>query len=138
LTIIKKIQKICTKKLENLKLKPVFIENKDKKKTVYFKLKMTGKDIATDFYVDNKYKKAINGLDIVSKIGDLTPMIYLRSIYFGSHGDSEYNSSLQIIVTQAKIKEKQSNEPDYVLEDTDKKDDDDDEDAEESNILNFI
>jgi len=83
-----------------------------KKKTAYFKLKMTAKDIATDFYVDSKYKKAINGLDIVSKIGDLTPMIHLRSIYFGSHGDSEYNASLQIIFTQAKFEEKQSNEPD--------------------------
>jgi len=50
--LFKKIQKICTKKLENLKLKPVFIENKDKKETAYFKLKMTGKYIATDFYVD--------------------------------------------------------------------------------------
>jgi len=58
-------------------------------------------------------------------------LIHFRSIYFGSHGDSKYDASLQIIVTQAKIEEKQSNEPDFVLEDTDKEDDDDDEDAEE-------
>src|SRR6266581_4176250 len=72
--------------------------------------------ISTKF---KKCTKSINGLDIVKKYGELTPMIQIRSIYFGSHGSSDYNCSLQINIAKAIFKEKQNIVPDFNFDDSD-------------------
>jgi len=83
-----------------------------------------GKDIATKFYSDKKCLKTINAVDIISKFGYLTPMIHLRSIYYGSHGSTEYNASFQIHIVKAIFEEKPSNIPNF---DNEYEEDDDDE-----------
>src|SRR6266568_6903552 len=88
--LFQSIQNIISKKFKKCNIKPVFTKNKNDKETAYFKVKMNGDNISTRFYSDKKCIKTIDGLDIVSKYGELTPMINIRSIYFGSHGTSDY------------------------------------------------
>src|SRR6266496_3334682 len=109
------IQKLISRKFKKCNIKPVFND----KDTAYFKVKMNGDNIATSFYSDKKCTKSINGLDIVKKYGELTPMIQIRSIYFGSHGTSDYNSSLQISIAKAIFHEKQNITPDFNFDDSD-------------------
>src|SRR6266496_670054 len=96
--------------------KEIKTKNKNGKETAYFKVKMNGENISTSFYSDNKCTKTI---DIVSKYGELTPMINIRSIYFGAHGTSYYNCSLQINIAKAIFKEKQNIVPDFNFDDSD-------------------
>ena len=103
------------KKFKKCNIKPVFND----KKTAYFKVKMNGDSISTRFYSDKKCTKSIDGLDLVSKYGELTPMIHLRSIYFGSHGTSDYNCSIQINIAKAIFHEKQNITPDFNFDDSD-------------------
>src|SRR6266496_5207469 len=80
--LFKTIQELICKKFKKCNIKPVFTKNKNGKETAYFKVKMNGDNITTSFYSDKKCIKTIDGLDIVSKYGELTPMINIRSIYF--------------------------------------------------------
>jgi len=105
------IEKIVSKKFGKCQIKPVYTKNKNNLDTAYFKVKMNGDQIATRFYSDKKQCKTINGLDIISKYGELTPQIHLRNIYFGNHGNTDYNCSLQINLTQAIFEESQNNIP---------------------------
>ena len=114
-----KIQKIYSKKFKKFNIKPIFSKNKKDIETAYFKLKMKGADITTEFYSDKKCTKSINGLDLVSKYGSVTPMLHLRSIYFGAHGSSDYNASFQIYIVKAIFEEKQSLTPNFKFDDTD-------------------
>ena len=107
------IQKKISKNFKKCIIKPVFTKNKNGKETAYLKVKMTGEKISTSFYSDKKCTKSLNGLDIVSKFGELSPMIHLRSIYFGSHGTSDYNCSLQLYIVKAIFQEKQDLIPDF-------------------------
>ncbi len=109
------IQKLISTKFKKCNIKPVFND----KDTAYFKVKMNDDNIATRFYSDKKCTNSINGLDIVKKYGELTPMIQIRSIYFGSHGTSDYNSSLQISIAKAIFQEKQNITPDFNFDDSD-------------------
>src|SRR6266581_916778 len=113
--LFQSIQKLISTKFKKCNIKPVFND----KETAYFKVKMNGDSISTSFYSDKKCTKSINGLDIVKKYGELTPMIQIRSIYFGSHGSSDYNCSLQINIAKAIFIEKQNIVPDFILDDTD-------------------
>src|SRR6266496_4966374 len=117
--LFQSIQNIISKKFKKCTIKPVFTKNKNDKETAYFKVKMNGDNIATSFYSDKKCTKTIDGLDIVSKYGELTPMIHLRSIYFGSHGTSDYNSSLQISIAKAIFQEKKNITPEFNFDDSD-------------------
>jgi len=112
------IQKIISKKFKKYNMKPVFVKNKNNNDTAYFKVKMNGQNITTNFYSDKKCTQTINALDIVSKFGELTPMIHLRSIYFGSHGTSDYNCSLQISIAKAVFEVKENLTPDFNLDDS--------------------
>ena len=112
------IQKIISNKSKKYIIKPVFVKNKNKNETAYFKVKMNGQTITTNFYSDKKCTQAINALDIVSKFGELTPMIHIRNIYFGAHGTSEYNCSLQINIAKAVFKVKENTAPDFNLDDS--------------------
>src|SRR5467141_1415653 len=116
--LFQSIQKSISKKFKKCNIKPVFTENKNGKETAYFKVKMNGENIYTRFYSDKKCSKTIDGLDIVSKYGELTPMINIKSIYFGTHGSSDYNCSLQIYIAKAIFKEKQNIIPDFNLVDS--------------------
>src|SRR6266496_4293363 len=117
--LFQSIQNIISKKFKKCNIKPVFTKNKNDKETAYLKVKMNGENISTRFYSDKKCTKTIDGLDIVSKYGELTPMIHLRSIYFGSHGTSDYNSSLQISIAKAIFQEKKNITPEFNFDDSD-------------------
>jgi len=67
-------------------------------------------------------------LDIVSLCGSVTPMIYIRNIYHGSHGSTDYNASIQINVVKIIFEEKPNLIPDYVF-------DDDEEEEEEEKLF---
>ena len=113
--LFQSIQKLISTKSKKYNIKPVFND----KDTAYFKVKMNDDNIATSFYSDKKCTKSINGLDIVKKYGELTPMIQIRSIYFGSHGSSDYNCSLQISIAKAIFQEKKNITPDFNFDDSD-------------------
>src|SRR6266581_8136785 len=117
--LFQSIQNIISKKFKKCNIKPVFTKNKNGKETAYFNIKMNGENISTRFYSDKKCTKSIDGLDLVSKYGELTPMIHLRSIYFGAHGTSDYNCSLQINIAKAIFKEKQNIVPDFTSDGSD-------------------
>ena len=121
------------KKFKKCHIKPVFTKNKNGKETAYFKVKMNGENISTSFYSDKKCSKTIDGLDIVSRYGQLTPMIHIKSLYFGTHGSSDYNCSLQINIAKAIFKGKQNIIPDFILDDTDN-DDSNNEEVKEDNV----
>jgi len=129
--LFKSIQKICSRNFKKCNIKPVFSKNKKDVETAYFKVKMNGKDITTHFYSNEKCTKNIYGLDIVSKYGSLTPMVHLRSIYFGAHGNTEYNASLQINIVKAIFQEKQSSIPDFALLDGSDLEEEEEEEEEE-------
>ena len=114
--LFKTISKLCSKQFKKCNIKPVFVKNKDDKEIAYLKLKMIGDKIATMFYSDKMCRKSINGLDLVSKFGTLTPMIHLRSIYFGAHGTLEYNASFQLNIVKAVFQEKLSSLPNFTFE----------------------
>src|SRR5271163_377730 len=122
--LCKNILKICSNKFKKSNIKPVFIENKKNIKTAYFKVKMNDKNIATEFYSNKKCTESIDGLDLVGKFGSLTPMLHLKSIYFGAHGTSEYNASFQIYISKALFIEKQR----FIIPELTWSDDTDDED----------
>src|SRR5467141_3094485 len=82
--LFQSIQKSISKKFKKCNIKPVFTKNINGKETAYFKVKMNGENIYTRFYSDKKCSKTIDGLDIVSRYGELTPMINIKSIYFGT------------------------------------------------------
>jgi len=126
------IQKVVSKKFKKCNIKPVFTKNKNDIETAYFKLKMNGVNISTKFYSDNKCSKTINGLDIVTTYGELTPMIHVRSLYFGAHGSTDYNCSLQINLAQAIFKETQSNIPAMSI-DSEEEQEQEEEEEEEDN-----
>src|SRR6266568_2051370 len=117
--LFQSIQNIISKKFKKCNIKPVFTKNKNDKETAYFKVKMNGENISTSFYSDKKCTKTMDGLDIVSKYGELTPMINIRSIYFGAHGSSDYNCSVQINIAKAIFKEKQNIVPDFTFDGSD-------------------
>src|SRR5882757_4538339 len=121
--------------IKKLNIKPVFTKNKNDIETAYFKLKMNDANISTKFYSDNKCSKTINGLDIVTTYGELTPMIHVRSLYFGAHGSTEYNCSLQINLAQAIFKETQSNIPAMSI---DSEEEEEQEQEEDNNLKKII
>lgn len=121
--MFEKINKICSKKLKKYTIKQVFNKNKNNVEIAYFKLKMNGENISTNFYFNKECTKSINALDIVSKYGSMTPMIYLRSIYFGGHGSSEYSANFQINVVKAIFNELQSYIPDFNIDEEEEKED---------------
>ena len=125
--LFKNIQKICSKKFNKCNIKPIFSKNKKDIETAYFKLKMIEKNIIKNFYSNKKCTQSINGLDLVFKYGSVTPMLYLRSIYFGAHGSSEYNASFQIYIVKDIFEEKQSSIPDFKFDDTDNEYEEDEE-----------
>src|SRR5258708_2692361 len=124
--LFQSIQKSISKKFKKYIIKPVCTKNKNGKETAYFKVKMTGENISTRFFSDKKCSQAIDGLDIVSKYGELTPMINVKSIYFGSHGTSDYNCSLQINLAKAIFQEKQNRIPDFNFDEGEEEENDDD------------
>ena len=75
-------------------MKPVFSKYKKEIETAYFKLKMNNNDITTQFLTDKKQNETVKGEDIVSKYGSVTPMIHIRSIYYGVHESTDYNASV--------------------------------------------
>ena len=117
--LFKNIQKIVSKQFKKYNIKPVFIMNKNNIDTAYFKVKMNGKEMITRFFSDKKQSKSINGLDLIKKRGELTPMIHIRSLYFGNHGSSDFNCSIQINIIKAIFLEKQNTFPDFVFNETD-------------------
>ncbi len=87
-------------------------------KVAYFKL-MTFKDhktnkltISTKIY-DQKSKELIDPIDVVSKLGMLRPMVHIKKIYFGSHGNSGYNASIQVKLVKAYFQQMSSDLPDF-------------------------
>src|SRR6266536_3948298 len=107
------INDICQNKIgKQYNLKPTFnyknklengVKTRDelKPKVAYFKL-MTFKDyktnkltISTKIY-DKHSKELLDPIDTVSKLGMLRPMIHIQKIYFSSHGNSEFNTSIQV------------------------------------------
>src|SRR6266536_4584950 len=114
-------------------LKPTFnhknkvengVKNRDelRPKVAYFKL-MTFKDhktnkltISTKIY-DQKSKQLIDPFDVVSRLGLIRPMIYVQKIYFGSHGNSGYNASIQVRLVKANFQQISSELPDFPLSD---------------------
>jgi len=116
------IKKICSNKNKKWQIKPVFSKNKNNNHVAYFKLKMNGTDISTEFFTDKKCTMSINVKDIISKYGNLTPMIHLRSIYFGSHGNTDFNASLQINIVKAIFQKIEANEPNFNFNDSDDSD----------------
>ena len=118
--LFKNIQKTLSKQFKKSNIKPVFIMNKNGIDTAYFKVKMNGKEMITRFYTDKKQTKTIDGLDLIKKYGELTPMIHIKSLYFGNHGgSSDFNCSLQINIVKAIFLEKQNIIPDFVFNETD-------------------
>src|SRR5271163_534070 len=117
--LFKLIHEICTKKIKKLKLKPVFINNKHGFETAYFKIKMNEKNMCTTFYSDKKCIKKINGIELIGKYGECTPVIHLRNIYYGNHNSSEYNASLQMNITKAVFIEESLYTPDPLCGDSD-------------------
>src|SRR6266536_1948219 len=87
-------------------------------KVAYFKL-MTFKDyktneinISTKIY-DQKSKQLIDPLDTVSKLGLIRFMVHVQKIYFGSHGNSGYNASIQVKLVKAYVQQMSSELPDF-------------------------
>src|SRR5258708_12961352 len=80
--LFQSIQKSISRKFKKCNIKPVFTKNKNGKETAYFKVKMNGENIYTRFYSDKKCSQPIDGLDIVSKYEELTPIINIKNIYF--------------------------------------------------------
>src|SRR6266496_5102602 len=113
--LFRDIQKLISRKFKKCNIKPVFND----KETAYLKVKMNSDNIATSFYSDKKCTKSINGLDIVKKYGELTPMIQIRSIYFGLHGSYDYKCSFQINIAKAIFIEKKNITPDFNFDDSD-------------------
>ncbi len=124
------ITDVCQNKIGNKHtLKPTFnyknkLENGTKTrdelkpKVAYFKL-MAFKDhktnkltISTKIY-DQKSKQLIDPIDAVSKLGLIRPMVHIHKIYFGSHGNSEYNASVQVKLVKAYFEEKSHELPDF-------------------------
>lgn len=133
-TLFKKISKMCSKKFTHSNIKPVFIKNEYDIETAYLKLKMNknNNDIETKFYSDKKCKHAISGQSIIRKFGTLSPTIHLKSIYFGSHGSSEFNASFQITVAKAIFEEKVPYEPEC----SDSDEEEEEEEDEKTNNYN--
>jgi len=117
--LFKLIHEICTKKIKKLELKPVFINNKHGFETAYFKIKMNEKNMCTTFYSDKKCIKKINGIELIGKYGECTPVIHLRNIYYGNHNSSEYNASLQMNIPKAVFIETPLYTPDPICSDDD-------------------
>src|SRR5258708_27170573 len=117
--LFKNIQKTLSKQFKKSNIKPVFIMNKNGIDTAYFKVKMNGKEMITRFYSDKKQTKSINGLDLIKKYGELTPMIHIKSLYFGNHGLSNFTCSIQVNIVKAIFLEKQNTFPDFVFNETD-------------------
>ena len=65
------------------------------------------------FYSDKNCTKAI-----ISKYGILSPMIRVRSLYFGAHGSFDYNANLLINVAKAIFQEKRDTIPGFILDDS--------------------
>ena len=74
------------------------------------------------FYSDKNCTKANDVLDIIANYGILTPMIHVRSTYYGAHGSSDYNASLQINVAKAIFEEKRDAILGFILDDSEDED----------------
>jgi hypothetical protein len=118
-TLFKKIHDEITKKIslyqKKPKVKPIYLKNKTDNNVSYFKLKTIKENnklkITTKFY--KSQNKEIKPESIISKFGDLTPMIQIQNVYYGPHGTSEYNASIKIVVVKALFVVKESNIPDF-------------------------
>jgi hypothetical protein len=108
-------------KLENDKK----VEDKTKNKVAYFKLKTSKgysqtKELAIlTPMLDKSTKEVLNPHDVISKPGLITPMIHIKRIYFGAHGNTNYGASIQIEVSKLLFKHLSSNVPDFPVEDFD-------------------
>jgi len=61
-------------------------------------------------------------------------MVHLRSIYFGAHGNTEYNASLQINIVKAIFQEKQSSIPYFASLDSSDLEEEEEEEEEEEDL----
>ena len=115
--LFKKIQEIIQKKIKSKKLKPIFSENKNGQSVAYFKTK--GKiDSQLKLYKDKECSEELQDIqEIVGKYGCVIPMLHLDNIYFGSHGNSDYTSSLRAYISKLIFIEKENVTPDFVFED---------------------
>ncbi len=108
--------------INNCKLKPIFnyrknnlkVDDKSKPKVAYLKLKISKdcKIIETKMY-DLNSKQLIDPNTTISKFGLIKPMIHMSNIYFGSHGNSGYNASIQVKLVKAYFEEKSHELPDF-------------------------
>src|SRR5258708_5981145 len=81
---------------------------------------------------DKKQTKTIDGLELIKKYGELTPMIHIKSLYFGNHGgSSDFNCSIQINIIKAIFLEKQNIIPDFVFNETDSEEETEEVEEEE-------
>ena len=69
--------------------------------------------------LDKSTKEVLNSQNVISKPGLLTPMICIKRIYFGAHGNTNYGASIQIEVSKLLFKHLSSNVPDFPDEDFD-------------------
>ena len=109
------IKKQITIYQKNPKVKPLYIKNKNDNNVSYFKLKTIKENnklkITTKFY--KSQNKEITPESIIHKFGDLTPMIQIQNVYYGPHGNTEYNASVKIVVVKAIFVVKESNIPEF-------------------------
>ena len=124
-----------SKKIKKCTLKPTFnyrtklengakVEDTSKHKVAYFKLKTSKNHLTNELailttMIDKRTKEEINPHDTISKPGLLAPMICIKKIYFGSHGNTNYGASIQIEVSKLLFKHLSSNIPDFPNEDLD-------------------
>ena len=94
------------------------VEDKSKNKVAYFKLKTLKSHLTKELVIlttilDKSTKEVLNSHDIISKPGLLTPMICIKRIYFGAHGNTNYGASIQIEVSKLLFKHLSSNVLDF-------------------------
>jgi hypothetical protein len=131
--------KVCTyrinefakqKMIKKCTLKPTFnyrtklegdgkVEDKTKNKVAYFKLKTSKELVIMTTMLDKCTKEVLNPHDVISKPGLLTPMICIKRIYFGAHGNTNYGASIQIEVPKLLFKHLFNNVPDFPDEEFD-------------------
>ncbi len=101
----KKLPSFCQRITED-EIKPLFIYPKDKdgnidntKKTrIYLKAKMYNNELKLDIYDYNA--RSINYKKCVNKKGRYIPIVMIKGIFFGNHGqNSNYKASLQMEIS---------------------------------------
>jgi hypothetical protein len=122
-----KINKVCQDrinefvklKLINKKciLKPIF---NDQNKA-YFKLNVVRDNQANLLKIltniTDTTSVPIDPITTFSNPGIITPMIHIQKIYFGSHGNTEYGSSVQSRVVRLRFTETSTSIPDFQSDD---------------------